>query len=422
MDGRLSALVLSDDVREKIRQGAQPAPRRRPVRFRRPALIAVAACLVLACGIGVAAGALPGFERFIERMGEDLRTLVQPIAVTSTQQGIRMDVMAAVHDDESAIIYLSLADEEQNRIGPDTELFDLSLGEGTMVHATQVDYDPENETAIFRLEAHLFGGEELHTAAPLTLNVHSILTGVAFHEGVDTGLTVANILAANPKPETVQEPAISGFGVSYGAGENAAAVAAELETQIDSGAMRYLARGSAPLAASAPAWAGLGAAGVIDGYLHLQIEPVSDAGRFGNTHYYLRYPGAPQDTFMDTLTSAEVPRGESFEYGMRQVPEYVEQILELPKNVLPENMQLFVGGASCEEHIEGDWRVTFTLEDRPAQYVSDTGLGIDLNGWQVDSVALSSIGAAAYASGEQSAESDALEMEVYLKNGQMAKT
>ena len=109
MDNRLAGVVLSDALRQRIQSGAEPTRPRKAVRSRRILLTCVAAALTLVFGIGAAAGAFPYFERFIFRMGEDVRPLVQPLGQVSIAQGIRMEVLAAVHDGDTAIAIAILA-------------------------------------------------------------------------------------------------------------------------------------------------------------------------------------------------------------------------------------------------------------------------------------------------------------------------
>lgn len=420
MDGRLASVVLSDALREKIKSGAQVPPRRsRPVRFRRLALTALAACLVLMLGLGVAAGVFPYFERFIERMGEDLRDVVQPLGEASVQQGIRMELLAAVHDGGNAIVYLALTDEAGARIDESTQLNHIEMQPEGFLHASQVDFDAVNRTAVFRLETAIFNETDM-AGEPLELTVHSILTGVTHYEALDTGLTVADIAAANPEPEVYYEKKEGSYGISHGAN---AEVAEAIDAALAAGTMPLLVRNSAPVQLSAPYWVEAGAAGVIDGMLHLQYEPVGDAGRYGYTSFYLEYPGVGDDPYYGSpLTSAYINLGKASTEGYRDYYEYSEDILELPAGVPTSEVRLMATGMGCDESIEGAWCVGFTLDERPAQLVSADALGIDLNGWSVERIAVSSIGITALCAGEQTLESDSLLMEAFLADGTPVKT
>lgn len=410
--------MLSDDLRRRIQSGAEPTRPRRAIRYRRTLLTVVAACLTLAFGIGAAAAAFSYYERFISRMGEDVRGLVQPLGQVSQAQGIQMEVLAAVHNGDTAIIYLALTDEKSHRIDEGTELLHIDMGDGIMAHAVQVDYDTETATAVFKVESNSFGDTHFGSK-PVTLTVHSVLTGVTQHEGLATGLTVADIIAANPQPSLVYEAPSSGFGVNYGASE---ATASAMADAIDAATMPLLEHNSAPITTQNPAWATIGAAAVVDDLLHIQFQPDSTTGLYGYTDFYLSAPGTTDDTYMNLLANAEIRRGATTEVGPRSFPEYLEQIIELPAGVAYEDLAISVRGQSCTARIDGGWQATFTLDDKPPQLTTADNLGIDLNGWTIDHITVSSIGASAKAHGQQTGDSAMLDMQVYLKDGTQVGT
>ena len=103
-------------------------------------------------GLSVAAGAIPAFETFLEHMGGDLRQLLQPINKMAADNGIQMDVVAAVNDGHTAVVYLTLQDmENKGRIDNTTRLTEVTANSGFGGFERQVHYDTETGAATFRL-------------------------------------------------------------------------------------------------------------------------------------------------------------------------------------------------------------------------------------------------------------------------------
>lgn len=426
VDDRLASVVLSPQLKEKIRAGtckaagSPAAEKKKPIRLRRAVTVAVAACMVLVLGIGVAAGVFPWFDWFIERMGEDMRESVYPVAATDTQDGVRMDVLAAVNDGDAAVIYVSLTDEEAQRIDETTQVYELSAKGIPLSWGEQVDYDAETGSAIFRMEVS--HGEDLG-GKEITLTLGSVLVGTARHESIDTGLTLADIIQQNPQPQVngtnllddTGTP-VNGFGGYYGRDPQAAE---PIFAALNAGTMPLLQRGSMPLDAENLPWLQITAAGVVGDYLHIQHQPAGEGGAYSTLDFYLSYPGGPQEPFEVALAAVQVNLGETQQVGYHQLSEYYETILQIPQDVPYEDISIAARGTTCEGIIQGGWSTTFTLE-YPAEVLS-AACDIDLNGWKVERIAISPIGITAYASGEFTAESEALSMELWMKDGTMAE-
>lgn len=409
VDTRLSSVVLSSQMKENIRSrttGTEEAPKRKkPIRWRRAFLSAVAACLVLVFGVAAAASVFPGFETFISRVGEDVRQLVQPVNLDVTQAGIRMEVIAAVHDGDTAVAYLSLQDMEGDRIDESTELYACGFGSSNFSFGQMVYYDAETRTATFRLE-RVFADDPSQNKVTVTVN--SILSGTYSFNSVDTGLTLASIKEANPTPQTLRINTVGSVGMSHGADE---AQNQKLWASLDTDSFTVLSP-EEPINLEQPSGITLTGAGVVDDMLHVQHSP-QGMERYSYLDLFLDYPGASGETL---LPSAYIEFGDVQQADDRDYYSHTEYIFPLPQNVPDEEVRLLASGQAYHHYIPGNWQVTFVLDKNPPQLQAECD--IDMNPWNLYKVTLSTVGITMYGRGEPTEYSDYADAVITMKNGE----
>lgn len=416
VNDRLAMVVLSPEVRQRIRQQAvewDGKPRQRKFRLRRRYLTGlVAACLVLVFGVSVAAGAFPSFERFLQQIGEDLRGVVQQVEAVSVSSGIRMEVVAAANDGDSAVIYLAMKDEQQNRIDATTELLEYTLGNHIAQWNTQAFFDPEAKIATLRLDSLAM---QPMAGTEVQLEVTRLLSGQTTHTNVETGLTLADVAAANPSPATAPSGTLSGYSLSYDHADDGSAAKA-METRLDAGTMPLLAD-EVPFATETENLATIESAGIVDGFLHIRYNMAGDLGLYSRLNFSLAYPGFDENT---PLAAADVPLGKATEVGSRRLYLEGETILQLPQGVAPEEVRVLVSGFTYGEEITGNWRLAFTLDESVPK--ESFPCELELGGWSLHSVSVSPIGIKGYGSGEMDEHSESVSMEAYRTDGSLIET
>lgn len=112
-DAHWADVTLRDEQKQKILAQCRPQlvlakPRRGA---RRAVALAAAACLMLTLCVGTAA-ASPGLRRQVGGLSEYAADQFQPVNKTSTDQGLRMEVLAAANDGDRAVIYLNVQDAQ----------------------------------------------------------------------------------------------------------------------------------------------------------------------------------------------------------------------------------------------------------------------------------------------------------------------
>lgn len=412
MDARLSSMVLSADAKEEIRRRAleqSEAPKRKKrIPFRRALLSVAAACLVLVFGVAAAASVFPGFETFISQMGEDMRQLVQPVNVISTQQGIRMEVVAAVHDGDTAVAYLSIQDTEGNRIDETTTLYACGFGD-TFAFGQMVYFDEATRTATFRLESM---ETEALAERKVTVAIESILAGAQYFHDADTGLTLASIRDANPAPDTVELESSGSYGMSHGWDE---AENDKLWNSMEADYLTMLAPGEDALPVDISGIT-ITNAGMVGDYLHIQSRP-QGMERYSSFEFYLDYPEALPEA---RLAAGEVEYGETEHADGRDYYEYCEYILQVPQGVADEDIRLLAGGVSYQNYIAGNWSMTFVLDSDPPQL--EAACDIDMHPWNLYKLTLTSVGVTVYGRGEMREDSDNADVVVTLNDGSVAES
>lgn len=379
---------------------ARPAPRLRPLR--RALALAAAFALVLCLGGGVLAAA-PQLQQKLAVLGEETLQLLQPVNQVSEDQGVRMEVLAAVSDGQAAAVYIALQDTTgQGRIGPDTEMYTADVSGAIFTQGEVVDYDQATGTAILRLTAD--GNQQL-AGKKITVSTTSITTGCVWNDPVDLGYTMEQV-----RRLTGQAP------VQYTAQPRAwSATGPEMERYcdlLDQGRVPTLTGWSEALALPGVDWATVNAAGVVDGQLHIQVNQLGGMGKVNRLEFSLRDAAGS----MVPCTELEVELGEEHEMGpFRSYNDLVEHVLIPPEDADPAQLTIQLETMTYDYLIEGEWSTTFCLEDASESLVIPCDR--DMKPWRVTEVRVSPIAVTAAGSGEMNAGSESAELRVFLADG-----
>lgn len=85
--------------------------------------------------------------------------LLQPIGVISEDNGIKMEVVAAMNDDEMVVVYSTMQDLIDDRIDETLDIYDHFFSGARKFNIQVVDYDESTKTATLRMQAN--GGKKL---------------------------------------------------------------------------------------------------------------------------------------------------------------------------------------------------------------------------------------------------------------------
>lgn len=393
----LSEVALSPGQKAAILAQCRPEPLHLHRRSAARRLLSVAA--VFAAALVLSAGVLatsPELARQLAVLGRQTLVFLQPVNQVSEADGIRMEVLASMRSEDTAVVYLTLRDTAgQGRVQENTQLWNYRLEGAAFAHAEQVDYDPDTETAMFRLT-----GENVESDK-ITVHVDAFSSGVEYYPPRSTGWTVAELAALQPAPALSYPTLDHGWSMLNGQGDEA------LEKQMDEGSLPVL-KPQFSYTVEGLDWLTVQAVGLVDNALHLQLRQDEDLGRFGSVNLCLQQSD-DTDSGMAVLVATLEETEAGFSSGVR------EYVLPLPENADPSEWTLYASGVNCTVACDAGWQVTFTLE--PAHADRTGTCDLDTGSWQLDQVALSNLGIAIEGHGELYADSPDLTPVVTLKDG-----
>ncbi|HYE11408.1 MAG TPA: DUF4179 domain-containing protein, partial [Patescibacteria group bacterium] len=204
IDSRLSKLTVNQELENKILNNHNTKKIKK-----RSLIIAAAICLCIMLSVPVIAASIPTFNSFLYLVSPKIAQLLQPIEMISEDNGIKLEVVAAMNDDETAIVYLTLQDLTGNRIDKTVDLYNYSITGANMFTHELVSYDEDTRTATIRMVAN--GANKLN-GKKVTVRVDSFLSGKEHFENIDTGIVLADISSGTPETILLNMNRISGGG------------------------------------------------------------------------------------------------------------------------------------------------------------------------------------------------------------------
>lgn len=263
IDKRLDGICVSGELKEKILSGS--AVPKKTVKFM-PVMIAACLCLVLA--VPVLAATVPGFAALLGIVPPAVGEQLQPVNLICEDNGIKMEVVAAMNDEDTAVIFLTLQDLTDNRIDKSLEMFKYHVEwDGTHLSTSHelVYYDETTDTATVKLSSRIVGDRiDNLNGKKLEVYVDTFLSGKQEFEDFDTGINPAEI---TDRAETVKLDI-----TSKGRGASSTDLLQELEEQK---IINILKPDKLHIPLSGIDFAYISNIGIVDGRLHVQLCKIS---------------------------------------------------------------------------------------------------------------------------------------------------
>ena len=259
------------ELKARIAANLQP-PARRSHRLTRTAIAAVIAAALLSVG-ALTAAAFGGLDWLREKFDPQYLDATEPVGVSVTDEGIEFGVMAAQQYGDEAVLYLCYRDTTgAGRITADMDVFpDVVGGYSHGIGGGRVMYDPESGTAVQQIRVTLPENVSFENSS-LTLRVTDIFYG---REEVEIAMPGFDLAAAVAEGEHI------GAGRKPGGSPDG-----------------YLTNGHlCDIPGTGHAY--ISAAGVIDGFVTVQVEQSGTADSLYLFSPYLtkengsRFPGSP---------------------------------------------------------------------------------------------------------------------------------
>ncbi|MBR2569172.1 MAG: hypothetical protein IKE34_08285 [Paenibacillus sp.] len=353
IDTRLSNLRCKVDPEAVSYQAFKRT--RTPFFFKKPAVLALSMGISLIVAVPVMAAHLPSFQQILGLVGDQIGVNLRPIQLVSIDQGMKMEVIAAMNDDETAIVYLTLQDMEGGRIDDTVDLYDYSIQGAHMFTQKLVAYEAEAKKATFQLLAH--GAKGLN-GKKVTLRLSSLLSGKQLMDHVD--------LAIDLQQEAARQPATMKLDLDHIPGAGGSLLKEwKASTEMDVLQADHLKR---PI--PGVEMAQIVNIGFVDDRLHVKTkwkESVDDNGYL----YLLSEQG--EQIFSSSVTYSVDKQGNTV-YGH----DYIEYVFNIgPNNI--SKYQLYGHFVENHNYIEGNWNMTFEMEavDSSSLLLEGVDIGTD---------------------------------------------
>jgi hypothetical protein len=339
-------------------------------------VVLLVASLLLVFSAGVAAARIPSFNNLVAQLSPEIALLLQPVEISSENNGIKMEIVAAMNDNEMAVIYVTLQDITGNRIDETLDLYDYSISGTHMFNSQMVDYDETKKTATLRIQGN--GGEHLNNDK-VNFRVKSFLSDKHTNK---FEVKANNSEIRNKTPQTVP---LDMKNISGGSGK----LFQKLE---DQGTVQVLKPDEMEMTFPEIKFMHISNIGIIDHYLHIQTkwhkDNIDDHGYF---------------YFVDDLGNEIHPSSINFgtnETGQTKYGnEYTEYIFEKDR-VDIEEQELLGHFVSNGKYTTGNWNTTFKMKSVQDEINSEWKMNFGT--WKSNRVSVSPLGVTLYGEGELS--------------------
>jgi hypothetical protein len=363
IDSRLSHMTVSEDLVDKIYNKSNI--NRNP--YKKPLAIMLTACLCIAISIPVMAATIPGFNKLLSFVSPEISQNLQPIGLVSEDNGIKMEVIAAMNDDDTAVAYLTFQDLTGDRVDKTIDLYDYHITGANMFTSEVIDYNEQTKIATIRMIGN--GGKKLD-GKKITLRVDSFLGGKHEYNGVKTGIDLETVLN-NRSHKTIP---IDTDDIMGGGGD----LIDEIE---EKETMQILKTDELNIALPGIDFVHISNIGMIDGQLHIQTKWKESIDNHGflyltdneNNHIY------PSNIYFGTDEEGNAKWGR----------EYIEYIFDI--NRIQLDKYSIVGDfIKNDNFIKGKWQSTFRLE--AVEKSKQTNCNIKLGNAKINHLSISPLG------------------------------
>ncbi len=390
VDTRLADIKASDELKSKITNysGEEKFTRKRPF------VIGVAAVLCCALSVSVMAAAISNYDKLLSAVSPQIAQNLQPIKLASEDKGIRMEVLAALTDNDTAVVYISMQDLTADRVDDSIDLYHFSVTGMNLFTSKVISYDKASRTAIIRLLAN--GGKKLE-GKKATLSIESFLSDKKVFGLFDTGIDLAKAVSAyDKKTATLDMHNVSGGGGNL------------IEQFRDKGTINILKPDETNIALPKIDFAHISNIGMIDERLHIQTKwtggGIDDHGTL-----------ALIDNSGNRINPSNIYFGTD-EYGNTGYgSEYVEYIFEVKETELNKyklNADYFM---TAGNYTEGQWQNTFRIE--AVEKGMEVNCEIDLDGIKINKVSVSAVGVSITGTGNEIGSTDDINVSLKMIDG-----
>ncbi len=306
--------------------------------WRSPAAVLIEAALCMTIAVPVLAASSDTVHNLMYQISPSVAQFFQPVRQSDESNGIRMEVISAHLDGDTADLYITMQDLIGDRIDKTTDLYDsytIDIPFDTSSHCEQVGYDAETGIVTFlvsitRTDGHPIDGGKITFAATEFLSRKSV------YDGIEIPLDL-NMIETAPETQHVRFTGASGMGAKY-AQHKERMFEALVPGKPDK---RFPVDGI-----------DLTGMGFVDGQLHIQTSVMDPLGKDNHGYFYFVDGNGSQICYDASYTfQVETSDGRT---------DYTDYLF----NITPEQLatcKLYGNFWTSSLLTQGDWKVTFDL-------------------------------------------------------------
>lgn len=360
------------EVEKKIKSHKYPMSSKKSIS------VALAVCLCLMLSVGVMAATIPSFRNLLSIVTPDIALMLQPVEISSEDNGIKMEVVAAMNDDEMAVIYVTMQDLLGNRIDETLDIYQYSLTGARTFNCQIVNYDEKTKTATLRMEAN--GGEKLN-GKKVSFRIDSFLSDKLIFDGIETGVNLSKVATTN-NSQTIP---LDMNNIPGGGGDL-------LEEFNSQGTVKILKTDQMKLTLPKVDFVHISNIGYIDDRLHIQTKWVGDGIDDHGYFYFVDTLGNRIDIYPSNIYFGVDESGNT-NYGH----DYQEYIFDVD-NINLNELKLMGHFVSNGNYTKGGWETTFKIQSVGEEKKTDYNIKFDT--WVTNSISVSPMGITLAGSGE----------------------
>lgn len=370
----LKKIEIPTELHERAKLGVIKAKSDKPKRKLKRLAIPLVASAFLVFSAGVGAAYIPSFNNMLAIVSPEIALMLQPIEISDENKGIKMEVVAAMNDNEMAVVYVTLQDLTGDRVDETLDLYDYSLSGAHMHNSKVVDFDETTNTATLRIQAN--GGENLNDKK-VNFHISSFLSDKRrFEPKINANLSEIISIPSNTIPLDMNN--IPGGG-------------GDLFLKLkDQGIIQVLKPNDMNIQLPEVDFMNISNWGLVDDRLHIQVRWIGDDIDNHGQFY-----------FIDDLGNEIRPS--SISYGIDEVGhtnyghEYTEFIFD-KDSVDFKEQELLGEFVSNGNYTIGSWSTTFEIKS--AQKEINRDFKKDFGTWSAKTISISPLGITLYGNGK----------------------
>lgn len=390
IDTRLADIKISSELEKKITDYPNKT---RSVR-KKSSVVVVAAAILVLLSISVMAATITNFDKLLSIISSQEEQNLQPIKLSCEDNGIKMEILAAMSDDNTAVAYISMQDLTADRIDESIDLYNYSISTMKSITSEVIWYDAASKTAIIKLLAN--GGKKLEGKI-VTLKVESFLSNKQSYKLFDTGIDLMKTISST----TISTIPLDMKNVSGGSGNL-------FDEFRKKGKINILKPDEINITLPDINFAHISNIGIVDGKLHVQTKWT--AGGIDDHGTFILVDELGDKTYPSSIYFS-IDKNEKAIYGR----DYIEFIFDIKESEINKH-KLFADHFTTHGHYtEGKWQNTFKLEAMEKDREIDTDM--DFGEFKVNKLSLSPIGVTLMGTGDMTNTANDISVSVKMENG-----